>query len=413
MRRSLLGPPDIPGDPMTRTYAFEGYELDTRRYELRNHGALVAVEPQVFSVLAYLAEHADRVVDKEELLDAVWQTRFVTESALTSRIKDARRAVGDDGKTQRVIRTIHGRGYRFVAEVIARESPLVAGDVDPLLDADLGYCRAADGVRIAFASTGSGPPLVKAANWLTHLRFDPTNVVWRHWVRDLSRRFRLIRYDERGCGMSDWDVEDVSFDAWVRDLESVVDHVGVERFPLLGISQGGAVATTYAARHPDRVSHLVLYGAFPLGRRVRAVNEAERRDADMLLELLETGWGRDDSMFGSMLASQFMPEASPEQWASFVEVQRRTASAHNAKRLMTVSQHIDVTEIAPSVRVPTLVLHATRDRRVPLEQGQLFADLIPGATFVPLESHNHILLDDEPAWKVFVEEVERFISTAG
>jgi pimeloyl-ACP methyl ester carboxylesterase len=274
----------------------------------------------------------------------------------------------------------------------------------------LGYCRAADGVRIAYGSTGSGTPLVKAANWLTHLRFDPMSAVWRHWVRDLSRRHRLVRYDERGCGMSDWDVEDVSFDAWVRDLESVVEHRGLQRFALLGISQGGAVAATYAARHPERVSHLVLYGAFPLGRRVRARSAAERRDAEIMIDLLETGWGREDSPFGSMFASQFMPEGSPEQWAAFVEVQQRTTSARNAKRLMSVSQAIDVTEVAPRVTVPTLVLHATGDRRVPLEQGQLFADLIPRATFVPLESHNHILLGDEPAWKVFVEEVERFIS---
>lgn len=392
------------------TYVFEGYELDTRRHELRHEGALVAVEPQVFSVLAHLAAHADRVVDKEELLDAVWQTRFVSESALTSRIKAARRAIGDDGRAQQAIRTIHGRGYRFVAAVTVRESPVVAAEIDPLLDVELGYCRADDGVRIAYGSTGSGPPLVKAANWLTHLRFDSTSAVWRHWVRDLSRRSRLVRYDERGCGMSDWDVEDVSFDAWVRDLESVVEHLGVRRFALLGISQGGAVAASYAARHPDRVSHLVLYGAFPLGRRVRARSEEEQRDAAIMLDLLEAGWGREDSPFGSMFASQFMPEGSPEQWAAFVEVQRRTTSAHNAKRLMSMSQDIDVTEVAPAVTVPTLVLHATRDRRVPIEQGQLFADLIPGATFVPLESHNHILLGDEPAWKVFVEEVERFIS---
>jgi pimeloyl-ACP methyl ester carboxylesterase/DNA-binding winged helix-turn-helix (wHTH) protein len=393
------------------TYVFGGYELDTRRLELRRDGALVAVEPQVFSVLVYLASHADRVVDKEELLDAVWQTRFVTESALTSRIKAARRAIGDDGRAQQTIRTVHGRGYRFVAAVTVRDAQLVAADVDPVLDAELGYCRAADGVRIAYGSTGSGTPLVKAANWLTHLRFDSMSAVWRHWVGDLSRRHRLIRYDERGCGMSDWDVEDVSFDAWVRDLEAVVEHLGVQRFALLGISQGGAVAASYAARNPERVSHLVLYGAFPLGRRVRALGEEERRDAEVLLELIETGWGREDSPFGSMLASQFMPEGSPEQWAAFVEFQRRTTSATNARRLIRVSQEIDVTEVAPAITVPTMVLHATRDRRAPLEQGQLFADLIPRATFVPLESHNHILLGDEPAWKVFVEEVERFIST--
>jgi pimeloyl-ACP methyl ester carboxylesterase/DNA-binding winged helix-turn-helix (wHTH) protein len=395
------------------TYVFDGYELDIRRQELRHEGALVPVEPQVFSVLAFLIEHADRVVEKEELLDAIWQTRFVTESALTSRIKDARRAIGDDGQAQRAIRTIHGRGYRFVGIVLERESPSIAADVDPLLDAELGYCRATDDVRIAYASTGAGMPLVKAANWLTHLRFDALSPVWQHWVRDLSRVARLIRYDERGCGMSDWDAEDLSFDAWVRDLESVVDHLDLERFALLGISQGGAVATAYAARHPQRVSHLVLYGTFPLGRRVRARSHAERRDAEILIELLETGWGREDSPFGSMFASQFMPQGTLEQWAAFVEVQRRTTSARNAKRLINVSQGIDVTEIAPAVTVPTLVLHSVHDRRVPLEQGQLFADLIPRASFVPLESHNHILVDDEPAWKLFLEEVERFLSTHG
>ena len=264
------------------TYAFAGYELDTRRHELRHEGAAVAVEPQVFSVLAYLAAHADRVVDKEELLDAVWQTRFVTESALTSRIKAARRAIGDDGRAQHAIRTIHGRGYRFVAAVSARESQIVSADVDPLLDAELGYCRATDGVRIAYGSTGSGTPLVKAANWLTHLRFDPMNAVWRHWVRDLSRRHRLVRYDERGCGMSDWDVDDVSFDAWVRDLESVVEHRGLQRFALLGISQGGAVATTYAAREsrtcqPPRALRRVSLGRASRPQRGRATR---RRDSD-------------------------------------------------------------------------------------------------------------------------------------
>ena len=174
--------------------------------------------------------------------------------------------------------------------------------------------------------------------------------------------------------MSDWDVGDVSFDAWVRDLESVVEHLGVERFALLGISQGGAVATSYAARHPERVSHLVLYGAFPLGRRVRARSEAERRDAEILLELLETGWGTRGIAVRAMLASQFMPEGSPEQWAAFVEVQRRRLLRTNATVSMSMSQSIDVTEVAPEVTVPTLVLHAARDRRVPLEQGQLFAD---------------------------------------
>jgi DNA-binding winged helix-turn-helix (wHTH) protein/pimeloyl-ACP methyl ester carboxylesterase len=398
------------------TYSFDGYELDTQRQELRRGDEVVAVEPQVFAVLTHLLTHRERVVDKEELLDAVWGTRFVTESALTSRIKAARRAIGDDGSTQRAIRTVHGRGYRFVGDVEEvgaarrqRDAPVELEE----LDVELRYCRAPDGVRIACATTGTGRPLVKSANWLTHLRHDASSLVWRHWVHDLSSRYQLVRYDERGCGMSDWDAPDVSFDDWVSDLEAVVDAMGLERFALLGVSQGGSVAATYAARHPDRVSHLVLYGAFPLGRTRRARTDAELHDAALMLELLETGWGRDESPFGRMFASQFMPEGSPEQWAAFVEVQRQTTSAVNAKRLMTVSAGIDVTEVAGTITAPTLVLHARHDRRVPLEQGQLFADLIPGARFVALESHNHILLGSEPAWQTFLDEVDRFLATAG
>lgn len=391
------------------TYRFDAFELDTRRYELRREGEPIPVEPQVFGVLAHLVANHDRVVDKQELLDAVWGTRFVSDSALTSRIKAARRAIGDDGRTQRVIRTVHGRGYRFAADVSSTAVAARAPAPVPT-EQQVGFCTAADGVRLAYASAGDGPPLVKAANWLTHLRHDWTSIVWSHWLRDLSVTHRLVHYDERGCGMSAWDADDVSFEAWVRDLETVVDSLGLERFALLGISQGGAVAAAYAARHPERVSHLVLYGAFPLGRSKRARSEAERRDAEILLDLLETGWGRDDAPFGAMFASQFMPEGTTEQWAAFVDVQRRTTSAANAARLMRVSAGIDVTDVAPQVRAPTLVLHARHDRRVPLEQGELFAAVVPGAHFVALESHNHILLDGEPAWVAFVDEVRAFLA---
>ena len=398
-------------------WAFEDCELDTDRYELRRAGAPVAVEPQVFDVLAHLVANRDRVVDKHELLDAVWHTRFVTESTLTSRIKAARRAIGDDGRAQRVIRTVHGRGYRFVADV-ADVATASRPPASPTTGAEqqhqqIAFCTAPDGVRIAYATvgTGQGPPLVKAANWLTNLRHDWTSVVWRHWLRDLSAARPLVLYDERGCGMSDWDVDDVSFDARVRDLETVVDALGLERFPLRGISQGGAVAAAYTARHRERVTHLVLYGAFPLGRTARARSDDDRRDAAMMLELLETGWGRDGSPFASMFASQFMPRGTPDQWAAFVELQRTTTSTRNALRLMRESADFDVTGVAPGIDVPTLVLHARHDHRIPVEQGELFAALVPGARFVALDSHNHILLDGEPAWVVFVDEVHRFLSS--
>jgi pimeloyl-ACP methyl ester carboxylesterase len=274
---------------------------------------------------------------------------------------------------------------------------------------ELRFCQAVGGARLAFASVGSGPPLVKAANWLTHLRYDWESLVWGHWLRELSARQRLIHYDERGCGLSDWNVHGVSFESWVSDLEAVVDAVGLDRLALLGISQGGAVATAYAARHPERVSHLILYGAFALGRRKRGRTEAERQEADVMLQLLSSGWGRDSSPFGRMFAAQFMPRGSAEQWAAFVEQQRRTASSENAVALMGVSAEIDVTDLAPLVRAPTLVVHAQGDEVVPPEQGELLAGLIPGARFVALESDNHVLLADEPAWSVFLHEVESFL----
>jgi DNA-binding winged helix-turn-helix (wHTH) protein/pimeloyl-ACP methyl ester carboxylesterase len=346
-------------------YRFDGYAVDTQRCELRHGEEILAVEPQVFDVLAHLISNRHRVVGKDELLDEVWRTRYVTESALTSRIKAVRRLVGDDGRAQRAIRTLHGRGYRFVADVTEVDDRPAGAPATragrPAPHQDVRFCRATDGVRLTVASAGAGSPFVKAANWLTHVRHDWESVVWGHWLQCLSAKHRLVHYDERGCGLSEWDVADASFDAWVRDLEAVVDAVGLERFPLLGISQGGAVAATYAARHPDRVSHLVLYGSFPLGRRRRARNEEERREADVMLQLLGSGWGRDDSPFGQMFAAQFMPRGSREQWAAFVELQRRTTSAANAVRLMSVSAEIDVTDVAPLVQAPTLV--GPRQRR--------------------------------------------------
>jgi DNA-binding winged helix-turn-helix (wHTH) protein/pimeloyl-ACP methyl ester carboxylesterase len=392
-------------------YRFEGYVVDTQRYELRHDGEIVAIEPQVLDVLSYLIANRHRVVDKNELLDEVWRTRFVTESTLTSRIKTARRAVGDDGQAQRAIRTVHGRGYRFVADVTEAHDPTAMSRSSTAPRQEVRFCHASDGVRLAFASAGVGPPLVKAANWLNHIRYDWESAVWGHWLRELSAHHRLVHYDERGCGLSDWDIADMSFEGWVRDLEAVVDADALGRFPLLGISQGGAVAAAYAARHPARVSHLVLYGSFPLGRRQRARNEDELREADVMLQLLRSGWGRDESPFGRMFAAQFMPEGSLEQWASFVELQRRTTSSENAFGLMSVSAGIDVTEVAPLVRAPTLIIHAGGDQVVPREQGELFAALIPGARFVALDSDNHILLADEPAWPHFLSEIESFLTT--
>jgi pimeloyl-ACP methyl ester carboxylesterase/DNA-binding winged helix-turn-helix (wHTH) protein len=398
-------------------YAFGEYELDTRLHELRRGGERLHVEPQVFDVLAYLLASRDRLVTKEELLDRVWGHRYVAPTSLNSRIKHARQAVGDDGTTQRVIRTVHGIGFRIVAHVIERSGADPGGaaahrraqEVSRPIEQRIRFCTAADGVRIAYASSGSGPALVKPANWLTHLEYDWESPVWRHLLHELSRHNTLVRYDERGSGLSDREAADLSFESWVRDLETVVDAAGLDRFPMLGISQGCAVAIAYAVRHPERVSRLVLYGGYVQGLLARARSEEDREEARMLTHSMPAYWGRDNPAFRLFFAARFVPDGTQEQMRWFSELTRVTTSPEIAVRLRTAASMIDVTDLAPRVRVPTLVIHASGDAAVPFDQGRLLAALIPGAQFVSLEGRNHVLLEDEPAWPRFLEEVRRFL----
>jgi pimeloyl-ACP methyl ester carboxylesterase/DNA-binding winged helix-turn-helix (wHTH) protein len=392
-------------------YVFEGSVLDTTRYELSRDGELVHVEPQVFDVLAYLLQHRDRVVTKAELLEVVWGHQFVSESALTTRIKQLRQAVGDSGREQRTVLTVHGRGYRFAAPVeeLPGTTERVELPVPKELHQEIHLCTASDGTRLAYATVGSGPPLVRSAHWITHLDYDWQSPVWRHWLVGLAREHTLVRYDERGCGLSDHDVTDFTLDARVGDLETVVDDLGLERFPLLGVSQGGAVAVAYAARHPERVSHLVLFGAYVEGRARRASTDEQRREAALQVEMVRLGWGREDAAFRRFFTASFIPDAPPELWESFAELLRRTSSAENAARLLESWAEIDVTDDARRVRAPTLVLHARDELRVPMEQARRLASLIPGARIVPLPSRNHLLRADEPAWDEFLAELHAFL----
>jgi pimeloyl-ACP methyl ester carboxylesterase/DNA-binding winged helix-turn-helix (wHTH) protein len=389
-------------------YAFGDCELDLSRFELRRDGEVCKVEPQVFDVLALLVRERGRVVTKEEILDTVWGDRFVSESALTSRVKAVRRAVGDTGRTQEVVRTVHGRGYQFVADTDERLSV----DADPvdLPAQEVRFCTTDDGVRLAYATMGDGPPLVKVANWLNHLDYDRESVVWRHWLADLSRRYRLVRYDERGCGLSDWDVPEFSFDAWVRDLETVVDAIGLDRFPLLGISQGGPVAIAYMVRNPDRVSHLVLLGSFAQGRRKRSPTSEELELVEAYIELTRLGWGHPDPQFRQMFAARFLPEGTQEEWRAFDELQRRSTSAENAWRFLNEFSDIDVTDLAPKVTVPTLIACARREPGDVFEQSRRLAALVPGSRLLSLDSGNHLLPARDPAWPHFLAELDAFLA---
>jgi pimeloyl-ACP methyl ester carboxylesterase len=277
------------------------------------------------------------------------------------------------------------------------------------VDQDIRFCTAPDGVRLAYATSGAGPPLLKAANWLNHLQYDWESPVWRHMFRELSRDRLLVRYDERGNGMSDWNVEDLSFGAWVRDLETVVDAAGVDRFALLGISQGAAVSIAYCVSHPERVTHLVLLGGWARGWGLRAKQEIEIREA--LTTLIRAGWGRENAAFRQVFTSRFMPGGSLAHQRWFNELQRRTTSPENAARLSQTTRDVDVTELLPQLTVPTLVLHARGDAVVGIEYGRELATGIPDARFVELEGENHLLTEDEPAFEVFLRETRRFLGT--
>jgi pimeloyl-ACP methyl ester carboxylesterase/DNA-binding CsgD family transcriptional regulator len=272
------------------------------------------------------------------------------------------------------------------------------------------FCTSEDGVRLAYATTGRGPPLVKAANWLTHIEQEVRNPIWRPLLERLSAARTLVRYDQRGCGLSDRNIADFSFEKWVSDLEAVVDDAGLERFALLGISQGGASAIEYAVRHPDRVSHLVLLGAFARGGLRRNPAPEREKAARAMVELVRYAWGSAEPAFRHMFALQFMPEASAEQLRWFDELQRLSTSPENAARIIETFDFIDVSALAPRVEVPALVLHSRHDARIPFAESRVLASSIPGADFVPLDSRNHLPIEGEPAFVEMCAAIDAFLN---
>ena len=371
------------------TFVLGSCEIHCDRRELHRSGTVVHVEPQVFDVLVHLIRHRDRVVSKEELIHTVWNGRFVSDDTLTSRVSAARRAIGDTGAEQQLIRTVTRRGFRFVGEVREEASP-TRGDVLPApehsgLQQCVTFCQASDNVHLAVATAGRGMPLVKTANWLNHIAFDWQSPVWSPLFSRLAAQFTLVRYDERGTGLSDRDVPEVSFEAFVQDLETVVDACGLHRFALLGISQGAPVSIAYAVRHPERVSRLVLCGGFAKGWHKRgSATDVARAEASVTL--IREGWGQDNPAARQMFTSLIVPDATHEEMLWFNELERISASAETASRLLRIIGDIDVTELLPRVDVPTLVVHSRGDARVPFEHGLMLAREIHDARFVALES---------------------------
>lgn len=373
---------------------------------------------------ALLRELAQRDIDPERALglarawtrldpfDSLAQVALIGLLERTGRRTEAeqQRALG--------IRTLHEADVAIPGALrVARPPPASAEEIkdgeavalDALPVQHIRFCSGSDGTGLAYSVVGEGPPLVKTANWLNHLEYDWDSPIWRHWLRALIADHRLIRYDERGNGLSDWNADDISFEAFVDDLSSVVDAAGIERFDLLGISQGCSVSIAYAVRHPERVRRLVLYGGYAAGWRVRATaGEIARREA--MRTLTREGWGQNNPAFRQMFTTLFFPDASPVETESFNELQRLSASPANAERLQIAFAEIDVRHLLSEVRVPTMVLHTREDAVIPFAVGRALAAGIPGAEFVALESRNHILLEHEPAWEKLRTSVSAFLA---
>ena len=405
-------------------YQFGPFQLDTAEHRLLRNGVEVQLQLKVFETLCVLVENAGRVLvenagrllKKEDLLQKVWPDTVVEENNLNKNVSLLRKALGKNTGGQSYIETVPRVGYRFVAAVTEPDPPAISQietqadqPLAPLPRQEIRFCVTSDGVRIAWATAGSGYPLVKAANWLNHLDYEWESPVWKHWIAELTKHHRFVRYDERGNGLSDWEMKDLSLKAWVQDLETVVDAAGVDRFALMGISQGGAPAITYAVRHPERVSHLILIGAYSRGWEHRDSREAlNARHAFETLVRLD--WGTKNPAFSFNFADLYVPQnATLEHQEWFNALRRVSASPENAARIMEACDKINVRALLGSISVPTIVFHSDRDRAVPPDEGRILAAEIPNAKFVPLPSANHLLLADEPAWKIFVQELGAFL----
>jgi len=272
------------------------------------------------------------------------------------------------------------------------------------------FCTTADGVKLAYATSGEGPPLVISASWITHLESQWSSMTWRPWLEAFSREYTVVRYDSRGCGLSDRHLDNVTFDTWVSDFECVVEAAGFRQFAVLGTCLGGPIAMAYAARHVSRVTRLVLYGTALRGRLRRIDRPKEVEKARLLLESLKLGWGVESQAFLQVWASLFQPGGTLEHMRSWCAQQTVATSAETAARLLPIFFDLDMTSTVQRIRCPALVAHAERDRVVPIEEGRELARLIPDARFVLLDSENHIPLADEPAWPHFLAETRSFLS---
>lgn len=394
-------------------YAFATFVVDTKKRELKSSGQPVRVEPKAFDILVHLLDHRERAVPKDELILEVWGGRFLSDAAISSGISTARKALGDSGEHQEFIRTIHGHGFRFIyPDVVTTDDEDAAKPerVEALTSQEIRFCQSADGTRIAYATAGLGPPLVKAANWLSHLEYDWESPVWRHFFRTLVQDQCLVRYDARGNGLSDWDASDHTSERQLEDLEAVIETVKLDRFSMIGISQGCMRAVTYAAKYPERVEKLILIGGYTRGWQLRQEDQEGYAFRQSAFDMIGHWWGKDNPAVRQLFTSMYMPDSPPEGQNWFTELQRKTASSESAAKMLVSGSHDDIRPILEKVKAPTLVIHAIGDVAAPYSQGRELAAGIKGARFSSLDTANHLMPETDPAWAKCAKLISEFLA---
>jgi DNA-binding winged helix-turn-helix (wHTH) protein/pimeloyl-ACP methyl ester carboxylesterase len=394
-------------------FRFESFQLDVGERRLSRLDELVPLRAKVFDTLCVLVENHGRLIRKDELMQRVWPDSVVEENNLDHNISKLRRALQDGANGQKFIETVPRQGYRFIAKVqtVSADAALQAADASQEtqshVEQEVQFFTTSDGVRLAYTVGGCGPPLVRAVDWLNHLDYEWKNPFRRHWFSAMMRHNSLLRYDQRGSGLSDWNNHDFSFERSLADFEELISEVGLDKFALVGSCQGGAIGAAYAARHPERVTKLILVGAFARGWPPPGSMMTEQFHA--MLTLIRHGWGRDNPAFRQLWTTLFRPDAGPTETEWMNEFQRITASPENAARMMAEFPKIDITDLLPKVSCPTLVLHSRDEAVVPVQEGRFIASRIRGARLVELPSRNHEVVLGEPAWPILMDEFSRFL----
>jgi len=388
-------------------YKFGNYLLDVDERRLLRDNLEVRLRAKLFDTLRVLVENAGKLVRKDAFMESVWPDSVVEDNNLDYCISQLRKLL----HPERYIETVPRHGYRFLAEVTTLQPHGRLTQMDSVAsyapEQKIDFFTTSDGVRIAYTVGGDGPILVRTIHWINHLDFEWKSPLLRQWLSEIMRHNTLLRYDQRGSGLSDWNVSDFTFERTVQDFEELVDAAGLEKFAILGGCQGAAVGIAYAVRHPERVTKLIINGTFANGWPAPGAGAREHLDA--MLTLIRSGWGRDNPAFRQLWTTLFRPDANLIETAWLNELQRVSSSPENAARMMAEFPNIRILDMLPKITCPTIVLHSRDDGAVPVQEGKLIAARIRGARFIEVPSRNHMVAPGEPGWELFVEELSTFL----